>query len=354
MNAMANHLAKIVSDVKDYWGLRRKQPIGKLVTVLRREGFKCPHVLSSIGEDSAAIDLGGENLILLSTDAVIPELAQSKPYVAGYAAILVNVNDIYAAGGRPIVAMVNIAFTKLENGVKVMEGICEAGRKFRVEVVRGHTTPNAPINSVSASICGTVSRDSYVSAGGAQEGDRLILAVDLQGRISPNYEYGWDTTALKESQEVLKRYEAMRVLSDKQLLHAAKDLSNGGIIGTILLMLEYAQKGAEIDLATIVVPNGLDLRTWLKMYISTGFVVAVPDETVEKVLAVFQEHELHAAEIGTVNGSQKLVLTLNEEAMTIFDFTRESIVAPPPPPQLNRVSPLDKESSRRKTKPSHK
>jgi selenophosphate synthetase-related protein len=351
---MTTHLAKIVSEVKDYWGLRRKQPIGKLVKVLRREGFKCPHVLSSIGEDSAAIDLGGEKLILLSTDAVIPELAQSKPYVAGYAAILVNVNDIYAAGGRPIVAMVNIAFTELENGVKVMEGICEAGRKFRVEVVRGHTTPNAPINSVSASICGTVPRESYISAGGAQEGDRLVLAVDLQGRISPNYEYGWDTTALKKSDEVLKRYEAMRVLSEKQLLHAAKDLSNGGIIGTILLMLEYAQKGAEIDLATIPFPKKLDLSTWLKMYISTGFVVATSEEAVEQVMSVFKDHELHAAEIGKVDSSQKLVLTLDGDSMIIFDFTRESIVAPPPPPQLNRVSPLDKESASGKNTPNHK
>ena len=345
---MTTRLAKIVAEVKDYWGLRRKQPIGKLVKVLRKEGFKCPHVLSSIGEDSAAIDLGGENLILLSTDAVIPELAQSKPYVAGYAAILVNVNDIYAAGGRPIVAMVNIAFTELKNGVRVMEGICEAGQKFRVEVVRGHTTPNAPINSVSASICGTVPRDLYVSAGGAQEGDRLVLAVDLQGRISPNYEYGWDTTALKESQEVLKRYEAMRVLSEKKLLNAAKDLSNGGIIGTILLMLEYAQKGAKIDLATIAVPEGLDLPTWLKMYISTGFVVVTPEELVEPVIATFRKHELHAAEVGIVDDSQKLVLTLDDDAMTIFDFTRESIVAPPPPPRLNRVSPLNEESTRKK------
>ncbi|MFX1244254.1 MAG: AIR synthase related protein [Promethearchaeota archaeon] len=341
-------LAEIVSEVKDYWGLRRKQPIGNLVKVLRREGFKCPHVLSSIGEDSAAIDLGGDNLILLSTDAVIPELAQAKPYIAGYAAILVNVNDIYAAGGRPIVAMVNIAFTDLEVGVQMMEGICEAGQKFRVEVVRGHTTPNAPMNSVSASICGTVPRDNYVSAGGAREGDHLVLAIDLQGRVSPNYEYGWDTTALKQSAEILTRYEAMRVLSDKNLLNASKDLSNGGIIGTILLMLEYAQKGAEIDLEAIPIPKGLDLRTWLKMYISTGFVIATSQERVNQVISIFAEHKLHAAKIGNVNDSQKLVLTFDKDSMTIFDFRKETIVAPPPPPQLNRVSALEEDQPTRK------
>jgi selenophosphate synthetase-related protein len=334
---MPEKLSSIVSEVKDYWGLRRKQPIGQLVTILRNEGFKCPHVLSSIGEDSAAIDLGGDNLILLSTDAVIPELAESKPYIAGYAAILVNVNDIYAAGGRPIVAMVNIAFTEMTMGVKIMEGICEAGQKFRVEVVRGHTTPEAPINSVSASICGTVPRDSYISAGGAQPGDELILAVDLKGRVSPNYEYGWDTTARKTSKEILRRYEAMRILAQKQLLTASKDLSNGGIIGTTLLMIEYAQKGATINLSAITTPKELDLSNWLKMYISTGFVASTIPENTESVISIFKKHGLSASRIGTVNTTKKFKIQLGEDVITIFDFTKESIVAPPPPPQLNRI-----------------
>lgn len=335
---MPDKLSSIVSEVKDYWGLRRKQPIGQLVTILRNEGFKCPHVLSSIGEDSAAIDLGGENLILLSTDAVIPELAESKPYVAGYAAILVNVNDIYAAGGRPIVAMVNIAFTEMKAGVKIMEGICEAGQKFRVEVVRGHTTPDAPNNGVSASICGIVHRDSYISAGGAQPGDQLILAADLKGRISPNYEFGWDTTAFKTSKEVLKRYEGMRTLAKKRHLTASKDLSNGGIIGTTLLMLEYAQKGATINLSAIPTPKELDLTTWLKMYISTGFIVSTIPANVETVISVFEQYGLSASRIGQVDTTQKLMVQLGEDVMTIFDFSQESIVAPPPPPQLNRIT----------------
>lgn len=334
---MPEKLSSIVSEVKDYWGLRRKQPIGQLVTILRNEGFRCPHVLSSIGEDSAAIDLGGDNLILLSTDAVIPELAESKPYVAGYAAILVNINDIYAAGGRPIVAMVNIAFTQINAGVEIMEGICEAGQKFRVEVVRGHTTPDAPVNSVSASICGTVPRNSYISAGGAQPSDDLILAVDLKGRVSPNYEYGWDTTALKTSKEILKRYDAMRVLAQKQLLTASKDLSNGGIIGTTLLMIEYAQKGAIIDLSAIPTPKALDLASWLKMYISTGFVVSTIPENSESVLSIFEDHGLSANKIGTVNTTKKVRIQLGEDVVTVFDFTQESIVAPPPPPHLDRI-----------------
>lgn len=346
---MPSELNRIVSEVRDYWGLRRKQPIGKLVTILRREGFQCPHVLSSIGEDSAAIDLGGDNLILLSTDAVIPELAASNPFVAGYAVILVNANDIYAAGGRPIVAMVNIAFTEMKDGVKFMQGICEAGQKFRVEVVRGHTTPEAPANSVSASMCGIVHRDAYISAGGAKADDSLILAIDFEGRISPNYEYGWDTTVLKTSEQVLNRYQAMRELAEKRLLHASKDLSNGGVIGTTLLMLEYAQKGATIDLTKIPMPKEMDLITWLKMYISTGFIVATTPDKITPVTKIFEEHGFGTATIGIVNDTQKLILSYMGEDATIFDFTKESIVAPPSPPQLNHLN-ASKSLSKKKVK----
>lgn len=333
---MPGELERMVREVQGYWGLRRKQPIGKLVTILREEGFQCPHVLSSIGEDAAAIDLGGQNLILLTTDAIVPELAASNPHVAGYAAIMVNVNDIYAAAGRPIVAMVNVAFTTMEAGVRMMEGICEAGRKFRVQVVRGHTTPDAPANGVSASICGVVNRKHYISAGGAKNGDSLILAVDLDGRPSPNYRFGWDTTVLKSPEAVMHRYEAMRVLGAKRLLHASKDLSNGGIIGTLLLLLEYARRGATVNLTSVPRPAGLDLTSWLKMYISTGFVVTCDARQSQTVLELFHQHDLAAAVIGTVDDSLKTVLGFAGETREVFDFARDSIVAPPEPPQLRR------------------
>jgi selenophosphate synthetase-related protein len=129
----------------------------------------------------------------------------------------------------------------------------------------------------------------------------------------------------------------MRVLAQKQLLTASKDLSNGGIIGTTLLMLEYAQKGATIDLAAISTPKKMDLSTWLKMYISTGFIVSTIPANAEAVLSIFEKHGLSASKIGNVDSSQKLKVQLGDDKITIFDFNKEVIVAPPPPPQLDRI-----------------
>ncbi len=101
-------------------------------------------------------------------------------------------------------------------------------------------------------------------------------------------------------------------------------------------------------------PQDFDIVTWLKMYISTGFVVTTPKEQAEQVMTIFEDHNLNAAVIGTVDDSQKLKVQYGEESETIFDFTQESIVAPPPPPQRNRIMALD--SSRQKTDedPNHK
>ena len=119
-------------------------------------------------------------------------------------------------------------------------------------------------------------------------------------------------------------------------------------------MLEYAQKGALIDLSSIPMPQDFDVVTWLKMYISTGFVVAAPKDQAEQVMTIFEDHNLSAAVIGTVNDSQKLRIQLGEESETIFDFTQESIVAPPPPPQLNQVTAVDSSRQKAKEDPNHK
>ena len=133
----------------------------------------------------------------------------------------------------------------------------------------------------------------------------------------------------------------MRELAKQGLLHASKDLSNGGIIGTTLLMLEYAQKGATINLEALPRPADITLNTWLKMYISTGFVVAAIPKNTQAIVRTFQDHGLSASPVGTVNDTRKLVLKHGQEQSTVFDFSKESIVAPPEPPQLNRLRTTD-------------
>ena len=61
-----------------------------------------------LGDDTAAIP-DGEGFLLLAAEGILPELVRSEPRFAGYCAVLVNVSDIYAMGGRPL-AVVDALF----------------------------------------------------------------------------------------------------------------------------------------------------------------------------------------------------------------------------------------------------
>ena len=93
----------IAAAVRKYDGVRRKKAIGNLVKTLHIENID---VIASYGEDAAVIK-NGHSALLLAADGIWNQLMDVDPYWAGYCAILVNIHDIAAMGGRPI-AMVDV------------------------------------------------------------------------------------------------------------------------------------------------------------------------------------------------------------------------------------------------------
>ena len=65
------------------------------------------------GDDAAAIP-DGENYLLLAAEGIIPSLIELNPYLAGRSAVLANVNDIYAMGGKPL-SCLNLVGSLQEN-----------------------------------------------------------------------------------------------------------------------------------------------------------------------------------------------------------------------------------------------
>ncbi|MGW8322155.1 MAG: AIR synthase related protein, partial [Thermodesulfobacteriota bacterium] len=63
---------------------------------------------------------------------------EQDPVRAGRAAVLVNVNDIYAMGGRPL-ALVNVLAGVDERQIESLsQGIREECRRLQVPMVGGH------------------------------------------------------------------------------------------------------------------------------------------------------------------------------------------------------------------------
>jgi selenophosphate synthetase-related protein len=187
-------LEELVRDIRAYRGVVRKSPITNVAA--RLIPIQSEDVLAAYGEDAAVIKCGRE-LLLMAADGILQDLVNRNPFWAGYCAVLVNVNDIAAMGGKSI-AMVNVLSCSHEEvRAKIVEGMRAACDKFGVPMVGGHLHPDTTYTAVDVAILGKTDRSRLVLSSGAGESDPIIFAMDLDGQFTEGVPYSWDTTSTR-------------------------------------------------------------------------------------------------------------------------------------------------------------
>jgi len=119
--------------------------------------------------------------------------------------------------------------------------------------------------------------------------------------------------------------EALPLIAEREWAHAAKDVSNAGLLGTISIMMENSGRGALIDLPSIRLPSALTLSDWVVFFQSFGFVLSVPPSLSEKVISLFGERKIDAVVVGKVVEETRVFLKAGAEAETLFDFKEDKI-----------------------------
>lgn len=307
-------LEKLIEDIKSYEGLTRKKGIKKLLRLEKTLEFG--ENLFSYGDDCAVLKWESEYL-LLASDGIWSRLI-ADPFWAGYCSVLVNVNDVYAMGGRPV-ALVNVLSMREVDADEILRGIEAGCSKFRVPMVGGHLHPDT-LTSVAVSILGRARR--VLTSFDAHPGEKVVLALDLEGRQYKSF-LNWDSTTFKSSEEVLSRLEALPVIAEEELATSCKDVSNPGILGTLAMLLETSKVGAVIDVEKI--PSPLELSTFLKMYPGYGFVLTVKEENLSKVVEIFEDRRISVSVLGEITGEKKMVLHHRSEKGVLFDFEKEIV-----------------------------
>ncbi len=320
---MEINLDHIVNRVRNYEGLLRKQPIADVFEKLVLHGQTGPQ-LPNYGDDAAVIPWK-DGYLLLAADGIMPRLLMNEPYAAGKASVMVTVNDIYSMGGRPL-AMVNVlASGEEEHRSRVVEGIKKGCEKMRVPMVGGHLHPDARGNSPSLAVAILGHANKLLRSHLAEEGDDIVLAVDLKGDKGCRSVVSWDANSGKTPEELLHRLETLPLIAEKELAQAAKDVSNAGILGTISILMENSTKGAVIDLMSIPKPPEIDLSDWLLCFQSFGFALSVPSRNSNKVLSLFHQREITASVIGKVIDDPIVSLKSGPESTVLFDFRKDKI-----------------------------
>ena len=312
-------LSELVKSLQSFKGVSRKNSIENVTKTLGDVYNITGDVLLDFGDDASAIDIGDNQVVLLAADGIWGDLMNVDPYWAGYCAVLVNVNDIAAMGGKPI-AMVNImAVDNDEIYDEILSGIVDGCRKFNVPMVGGHLHPDAEYNSLDVAIAGIASKDSLITSSGANVGDKVLVAIDTDGRQYPGIPLNWDTTYEKDAKLVQDQIKIMQKIAEEHLPSAGKDISNPGTLGTLEMLLEASGVGASVELEKIPRNEDVDWDMWLRAYPGAAFVMTAPEENAQAIIDALSPYSFEVAVIGDVIEEKKLYLSYGDEKLVLFD-----------------------------------
>lgn len=315
-------ITKMIETIRNFPGVTRKNAIHEVVDLFPTYGFK--HVVAAEGEDAAVLECG-DTCVLFAADGIMEKLMHADPFLAGYYAVLVNVNDIAAMGGRPLGMVDVMSFREGEIGSELLKGIKAGVEKFNVPLVGGHTHPDCHYDSIDISIIGSVKKSDVLLSSTAKAGDDIVFVIDIDGRFPESVPYSFDSTSFKSNELVQAQMEAACTVAEKHLAHACKDMSNPGHVGTLAMMLESSGKGASVDIRKIPVPEGVDEYKWATTYYGCAFVFACDPEHSQEIIDIFSEVSCASAVVGKVDDSDTLRLTDGDKTEVLFDFTKDII-----------------------------
>ena len=319
-------LESLAESIRSFEGVQRKKPIVDVTRSLGQTlGFSRIGVVRSFGEDSAILDLGGEDYLLAAMDGIWHKLLLAAPEFAGYCSVLVNVNDVVVKGGEPLALLDMLSVGNMVMAQKIVKGVLLGCKKFGVPVVGGHLHPNSPTYSLSVTVLGRVPKNAVVYSDTAEPGDVIVAAVDLKGRVHEQFTLAWDTTSWKNREYVEEKFRAMREIAGKHLATAAKDISNPGLIGTLGMLLEASRVGGRVDVSRIPKPVDVELERWVKMYPGFGVVLTSKPGRALECLEIFREAGVSAEIVGEVDDSRRLSITDGREVCEVFNFESDRL-----------------------------
>lgn len=299
-----------------------KLPHGKIPIDLLKEvvfknlGIERPEVVlgPSSGIDGAVIEVGNQTLIV-SMDPITGALER-----IGWLAVNVNANDIATFGVEPAFLFSCILLPEGANR-RTVETICvqmdKAARKLGIAIAGGHceVTPGLTSPIVVGCAVGIAEKGKYVTAGGAKNGDKLILTktAGIEGTAilaSDRENQLKKAMSTKMLQKAKEFFSQTSVVEDAITafktggVHAMHDPTEGGIIGGIYEMAEASNIGVRIHEEKIPVqPETARICKFLKInplqLVSSGaLLIAAKPNAASKIVENLKQKNIQASIIG--------------------------------------------------------
>lgn len=307
---MMETLDGLAARLRQSCNIAAKQDIG---AIARRLGLADQAV--PVGDDCAAIP-DGDGYLLLAIEGFMNEFVAADPWFAGWCSVMVNLSDIAAMGGRPIAVVDAIWADGEANAAPMLDGMRAASEAFGVPIVGGHTNIRTAQSQLSVAVLGKAK--ALLTSFDAQPGHRLIAATDHRGAYRAPFS-NWNAATTAPIGRQRADLELLPQIAEAGLCHAAKDISQGGIIGTAIMLAECSGVGIDIDIDAVPVPEGVELSRWLESFPSFGYLLSVASEHVDAVIARFAARDIIAADIGAVTASSLVTIGSGHERCTFYD-----------------------------------
>jgi AIR synthase-related protein len=339
-NGLTLPLADLVAHLRASRGFTHKRDIAAVMGTLARAlpGGLTDTTLAAregvlLGDDCAAIP-DADGFLLLAIEGLVSDFVEASPWFAGYSAVMVNLSDIAAMGGRPIAVVDALWSVNAEQAEPLLRGMAAASAAYGVPIVGGHSNHRAGAGQLAVAVLGRA--QALLSSFAAQAGQRLLMAVDLRGQWHGHYPF-WDASTPARPEQLRGDLALMAELAEDGLCASAKDISMAGALGTVLMLLECAGLGGRIRLQDIPHPPGHGPQDapeawlrWLQAFPSYGYLLAVDDANADEVNARFRARGIACADIGLLDDSGEVWLTHppTEQAL-LWHLHREPFIGAP-------------------------
>jgi len=316
-------LTALLDRLRSTPAMRSKQAIQQPAAVIgsTQRSLTREQLYALPGDDTAAIACG-DHFQLLAIEGMLPAFVEAAPWFAGWSAVMANVSDITAMGGRAT-AVVN-AYWHHDNTAaqQLLAGIRDACEAYGLVLAGGHTSLTAG-NPAALAVAITGIAQTLLSTLHVAPGQVIAMAVDLEGAWHADSTY-WKAFEGVPAERLRSKLDVLPRLAEARLLHGAKDISNAGVLGSLLMLLETTGCGASIDLAVLPCPPDADLERWLQVFPSYGFLMTLNEQDWPQVQTAFAFEGVRCERIGQVNASGTMSVQLGEQRGEFWNLRTQS------------------------------
>ena len=300
-------------------------------------------------DDAAVYDMGNGTALISTTDFFMPIV--DDPYNFGRIASANAISDVYAMGGKPILAIAILGWPintlPPEVAQRVIEGSRSICKEAGISLAGGHSI-DSPEPIFGLAVNGIVPIKNIKQNNTAQQGDILFLTKKLGVGILTTAE---KKGILVEAHKQLAPLQMMQLnsigeaLGSLETVHAMTDVTGFGLLGHLTEMAEGSNLSAIINFKKVpqitdklvnyinnkCIPGGTN-RNWdsygdkitfattvneayakailADPQTSGGLLIAVAPEAVEQVQELLLSHNLYAEPIGSITDKKEKVVSV--------------------------------------------